>query len=371
MIGKKDITARLIKYLFFYRILMAFLAKFVISRLTILGDVGAFLYGVPYEKYGTLSMMLEKFGFKLLFMKDALGVFIVSALHTVLHFEILTFCACSAIAYIGIRYFLIAAESDSKSYLLLILLCYSPSFSIWSSVAGKECLVVFGMGILCGELVRFFKGEPFKPGILFFLALYLVVALKKQYIPFVLLTFSYVMFRRYVKLSYAWDMALLVGMLAAVAVGMYLLRFKLDAYSFYAQDVFRVSARSTRDHVFVDQFDFFRKMPYLLPLAFWGPTWLECYKSPLHLFSFIESGIIVVVFLYVLRGFWGCMRYRFREFYQWLLLGTNALFLLLVAQYGQGVINPGAAVRYRTNIYLPVIAFIYMFACLKERKVEE
>ena len=371
MIRKKDVTSQLITCLFFYRILMAFLAQCVISRFTILGDVGAFLYGLPHEKYGTLSMMLGKFGWKLLFMKDALGVFIVSALHKVLHFEVLTFCACSAIAYVGIRRFLLAAGSSSRSYLALILLCYSPSFNIWSSIAGKECLVVFGMGILCAELVKLYKNEPFKPGILFFLALYLVVVLKKQYIPFVAVTFSYVVFRQYVRLPYKVDVALLLGMIAAVAVGMYLLRYQLDEYSFYAQDVFRVSARSTRDHVFEAQFDFFRKMPYLMPLAFWGPTWSECYKSPLHLFSFIESGIIVLVFLYMLRGFWGCVLHRFRDFYQWLLLGANAMFLLLVAHYGQGIINPGAAVRYRTNIYLPVIAIIYVFAYLKERKVEE
>ena len=350
---------------------MAFFAQFVVARLTILGDVGAFCYGLPHEKYGALPMMLEKFGWKLFFMKDHLGVFIVSALHTVLHFEVLTFCVCSVIAYVGIRRFLLAAECPSKCYLTLILLCYSPSFNIWSSIAGKECLVVFGMGILCAELMKFFRGEQFKPGFLFFLALYLVVVLKKQYIPFVMITFFYVMLRQYIRFSFKWDMVLLLGLIVSVAVGMYLLRYRLDDYSFFAQDVFRVSARSTRGHVFEAQFDFFRKMSYLMPLAFWGPTWAECGTSPLHLFSFIESGIIVLCFLYLLWGFWSCMRYRFREFYQWLLLGINALFLLLAAHYGQGIINPGAAVRYRTNIYLPVTAIIYIFAYLKERKVEE
>ncbi len=368
---KKDIASQLITGLFFYRILMAFAAQFIVAKFTILGDVGAFLYGLPHEKYGTLAMMLDKFGIELLWHKDALGVFIVSALHKVLHFEILTFCLCSAVGYVGIRAFLKAAESSSKAYLLLIILCYSPSFNIWSSIAGKECLVVFGMGILCAEIIKLFKEEPFKPGILFFVALYLVMVLKKQYIPFVLITMSYAVFRRLVKIPYKWDVALLLAMVAAVAVGMYLLRYKLSDYSFYAQDVFRVSARSTRDHVFENQFDFFKKMPYLMPLAFWGPTWSECYKSPLHLFSFLESGIIVLTFLYLLKGFSHCISCRFREFYQWFLLGINAMFLLLVAQYGQGVINPGAAIRYRTNIYLPVVAFMYIFAYLKERKLEE
>ena len=368
---KKTIAEQLIAFLFIYRILMAFLAEFVIAKFTILGDVGAFLYGEPYEKYGTLSMMIDKFGFQLLFMKDALGVFIISALHSVLRFRVLTFCVCSAIGYVGIRKFLLAAKSDTKAYLLLILLCYFPSFNIWSSIAGKECLVVFGMGILCAELIKLYKNEPFKPTFLFFIALWLVMALKKPYIPFVLITFSYVVLRRCVKLPYKWDVALLLALMAAVAVGMYLLRYQIDEYSFYAQDVFRVSARSTRDHVFIEQFDIFRKMPYLMPLAFWGPTWAECTTSPLHLFSFIESGVILLVAVVMLWGFPVAVVRQFRKYYQWFLLGCNSVFLLLFVQYGQGIINPGAGIRYRTNIYLPVIAFVYIFAYLKEQKCEE
>lgn len=368
---KKTIAEQLIAFLFIYRILMAFLAEFVVAKFTILGDVGAFLYGEPYEKYGTLSMMIDKFGFQLLFMKDALGVFIISALHSVLRFRVLTFCVCSAIGYFGIRKFLLAAKSDTKAYLLLILLCYFPSFNIWSSIAGKECLVVFGMGIFCAELIKLYKNEPFKPTFLFFIALWLVMALKKPYIPFVLITFSYVVLRRCVKLTYKWDVALLLALMAAVAVGMYLLRYQIDEYSFYAQDVFRVSARSTRDHVFIEQFDIFRKMPYLMPLAFWGPTWAECTTSPLHLFSFIESGVILLVAAVMLWGFPVAVVRQFRKYYQWFLLGCNSVFLLLFVQYGQGIINPGAGIRYRTNIYLPVIAFVYIFAFLKEQKCEE
>ena len=368
---KKDIPSLLITGLFFYRILMAFLAQFVVARYTILGDVGAFLYGEPYEKYGTLAMMLEKFGFKLLFMKDALGVFIVSAIHQVLRFEFLTFCTCSAIGYFGIRRFLLAARSSTKAYYFLIFLCYFPSFNIWSSIPGKECLVVFCMGIICAEIIKLYKNQPFKPTFLFFVALWLVMVLKKPYIPFILVTCCYIAFRRFVRLPWKWDVALLLGMIAAVAIGMYLFRYQLDKYAFYAQDVFRVSARSTRPHFFVEQFDFFKKMPYLLPLAFWGPTWKECITSPLHLFSFIESGVIILTAVIMLWGFPIALVRQFRLYYQWFLLGCNAVFLLLFAQYGQGIINPGAGIRYRTNIYLPVIAFIYIFAYLKERKVEE
>ena len=371
MIRKKDVASQLITGLFFYRILMAFVAKFVIARFTILADVGTFMYGLPYDEYGLLPMLYQKFGLMILLKKDVLGVAIISSIHFICHFELLTFCVCSAIGYVGIRRFLIAAKSESKSFLLLVILCYFPSFNIWSSIGGKECLVVFGMGILCAELIKLYKKEPFKPSILFFVALWLVMVLKKPYIPFILITFGYVVFRRYVDIPYKWDIAILFGLMVAVAVGIYLFRFQLDSYAFYAQQVPRVSARSTRGHLFIEQFDFFKKMPYLLPLAFWGPTWSECYKSPLHLFSFLESGIIVLTFLYLLKGFFRCIFCRFREFYQWFLLGCTSVFLLLFVQYGQGIINPGAGIRYRTNIYLPVVAFMYIFAYLKERKLEE
>ena len=368
---KKDIASILIAGLFFYRILMAFVAEFVIKKLTILGDIGTFMYGLPYEEYGLLPMLYEKFGLMILFKKDVLGVAIISSIHFICHFEILTFCVCSAIGYVGIRRFLLAARTESKSFLLLVLLCYFPSFNIWSSIGGKECLVVFGMGILCAELIKLYKKEPFKPSILFFIALWLVMVLKKPYIPFVLVTFCYVIFRRCVKIPYKWDVAMLVGLMAAVAVGIYLFRYQIDNYAFYAQQVPRVSARSTRGHLFIEQFDFFKKMPYLLPLAFWGPTWAECSTSPLHLFSFIESGIIIVIAVIILWGFPVDLIRQFRHYYQWFLLGCNSVFLLLFVQYGQGIINPGAGIRYRTNIYLPVIAFVYIYRYLKEQKFEE
>ena len=357
--------------LFFYRILMAFLAKFVIARFTILGDIETFMYGEPIEEYGTIPEMFSNYGLLTLFKKDELGIIIISLIHKICHFELLTFCVCSAIGYIGIRKFLLEAKSSSKAYLLLILLCYSPSFNIWSSIAGKECLVVFGMGILCAELIKFYKRESFKPNVLFFIALWFVMVLKKPYIPFVLVTFCYIVFRSLVKLPYKWDLALLTGLLAAVAVGMYLFRYQLDSYAFYAQQVPRVSARSTRSHLFIEQFDFFKKMPYLLPLAFWGPTWAECATSPLHLFSFMESGVIILTAVVMLWGFPMALIRQFRNYYQWFLLGCNSVFLLLFVQYGQGIMNPGSGIRYRTNIYLPVIAFVYIFAYLKEKKVEE
>ena len=367
----KSIAEQLINFLFFYRIIMAFLAKYVIARLTILADIGTFMYGLPYDEFGTIPMLFQKHGLKIFFMKDELGVVIISLIRKICCFEMVTFCVCAAIGYIGIKIFLDTAKSSAKSYLILIMLCYSPSFNIWSSIAGKECLVVFGMGILCSELIKLYKKEPFKPTILFFLALYLVIVLKKPYIPFIVVTFGYVVLRRNVKIPYKFDIALLVGMIVAVGVGMYLFRYKLDAHAFYAQQVFRVSARSTRSHMFIEQFDFFKKMPYLMPLAFWGPLWSECCKSPLHLFSFLESGIIIMAFIYLLQGLFKEVFLQFKYYYQWFLLGINSVFLLLFVQYGQGIINPGAGIRYRTNIYLPVIAFVYIYAYLKEKRNEE
>ncbi|MBR4436497.1 MAG: hypothetical protein IKS89_02105, partial [Spirochaetales bacterium] len=109
---KKDIPSLLINGLFFYRLLMAFVAKYIIARLTILADIGTFMYGLPYDEYGLLPMLYQKFGLMMFLKKDVLGVAIISSIHFLCRFEILTFCVCSAIGYIGIRKFLIAARSD-------------------------------------------------------------------------------------------------------------------------------------------------------------------------------------------------------------------------------------------------------------------
>ena len=247
---------------------MTFVAEFFVSGFTGLGDEIAFMYGVPADKYGTVAEMFQRYGMKLFFMKDHFGVVIISSIHKLAHFEIITACICSLIAYLGIYRFLMAARSDSRFYTMLILLCYSPSFTIWSSVPGKESLVVFGMGILCAELIKLFKNEPFKPGILFFLAIYFVMVFKKQYIPFVVAMVPYVVFRRCVKISFKWDLAILLGITACIAIGMYMFRYQLDAFGMQTQNVFRTSARSTRPHIFIEQFDFFKKMPYLIFLEF-------------------------------------------------------------------------------------------------------
>lgn len=356
---------KLIKYLLFYRILLSFAAEFVVSKFTILGDVSTFLDGTPLEEFGLLPDLFRKNGLKFLIMDDEFAISIISSINFILRIDVLTYCVCAFIGYIGIRRFLKAAESDSKYYKILILLCYSPSFNLWSSIAGKEALIVFAMGVVCGEMIRFFKGEKIKADFLFFISLYFIIIIKKQYIPFILISVPYMMIRRKLNISWITDLILLTGMIASVVLLLYLFRFQIDDYALKIHNIFRTSARSTRGRIFIERFDFFKKMPYLLPLSFWGPTLKECGKSFLHLFSFIESSLIILTFFYMLRGFFSELFKKFRIYYQWFLLGLDSLFLLLFPHYIQAIMNPGAGIRYRTNIYLAVLAFVYIFACIR------
>lgn len=358
---KKYFTAeKLINYLLLYRIIMSFVAEFVIAKMTKLGDVYFYMNHNPIE-------LLNQYGFKVLFDRYALPQFIVSSIRSVAGYDVLCYAVCSLVGYVGIRYFLKTAALNSKSYILLILLCYSPSFTIWSSIAGRNTFVVFAMGIICAELIRFFRGEKIKSIVLLLIAAWIIAVMKPQYIPFIIFIIPYITIRQNFNFSWVVDLSLLVGISICIAVSIYFFRFQIDDYALQIHYSFRETARSTRPQIFIEQFDFFKKMLYLMPLSLWGPTIAECKKSILHVFTVIENIIILICFAYMLKGFFRKLFKEFKIYCQWLLVSINSLFLLFFAHYIQGVMNSGAAIRYRTNIYLVIIAFVYLFSIIKEK----
>ena len=88
-----------------------------------------------------------------------------------------------------------------------VLLLFFPSFNIWSSVLGKEAIILFCMGVLVSELIRYFKGKKLKFTFLSLISLYVLLMIQ----DYALLTGS-------------------IGLFVALAVIMFLTR-RLDWYS--------------------------------------------------------------------------------------------------------------------------------------------
>ena len=355
----------LIRILFCYRILMVFIMNFFIKFFTNRGDTFKYLFANPLDVFKT-------YGFPL-FLDDTYPVmFFIGAVHTLLRYEMLTHIVFSLLAFYGIKRFLDAVpEKNNKYYKILILMMFSPSFTLWTSVAGKETLIVFAMGIFSAEVVRFFSKEKFRISFLLIIALYLICRVKEQYIPAITLLIVYMKLRERIKLSWKADFFILIAIFAANCFFIYFMRDTFAAYSLKVHNFFRVEARSTRERVFIEQYDFFKKMPYLLPLALWGPTWSETKISVLHLAVFLENFLFLGVYIYLIKDSFIKIFKKFNIYYQWVFLSVMALGWLFIAHYIQGTMNPGSAIRYRTNLYLLVTALCFSVTCIKEKVFSE
>jgi len=337
----------------------------VVKDMTRRGDTPKYLFANPFE-------LFANDGFFLFLHQTKLVQFFVGSVHMLLRYEILTHIVFSLLAFYGIKCFLEAVpEKNNKYYKILILMTFLPSFTLWSSVAGKESFLVFAMGIISAEVVRFFSNKKFRISFLVILSIFLIFVIKSQYVPAVFLLVLYIKLRERIKLSWKADMFILIAILASNCVLIYLFRNKIDnfvANQVYEMFVFSKStARSTRGRVFFEQYDFFKKMYYLLPLAVWGPTWSETKISILHRSVFIENILLLGVYIYLMKDFFLKIFKKFNVYYQWFFVSLIVIGWLFIAQYIQGVLNPGAAIRYRTNIYLLVTVLCYSVTCIKEK----
>ena len=112
---------------------------------------------------------------------------------------------------------------------------------------------------------------------------------------------------------------------------------------------------STREAFWVTPQEVFTKAPQGMLLAFFGPTLGEAQNGGLlQRISFAEStlllGILAVVFFAKLRSL---------PAYS-LFLGAGTIFWIMFANYPLGVMNPGAAIRYRTG-YEMIVVLVILF----------
>lgn len=357
----------LIKILFFYRLFMAFVAEFFIMIfLEKLGDTSLYIRSRPVP-------LIQEFGWEVLTDWVLLPRLIIGSVSWILHYRILVHLVFCSFAYYGIYKFLKAAKTaNTKMYTVLILMCFTPSFAIWSSLAGKEAFIVFSMGIICAEIIHFFKGEKVRLSVPLVFAIWFICVIKFYYIPFIALAIVYIYFRQKLELEWYWDLAFLLFCLICCIGAIYMCRYKIDSYAINKlHTIYRVNDRSTRGQIFIEQFDFFKKMPVWIPISLWGPTLRECSLSFIHLCVFVESSFLLLVFLYMLKDVPKCIFSEFKVYCQWLVFGFNCVMLFVFAQYVQGVMNSGAAIRYRTNIFIPLLCFAYAFTCVQEKLKEK
>jgi hypothetical protein len=357
MIDARIRKKNILTFYLIYRFMVMLIALLVVARLTILGDTSRY---VSATVRGTMNAV----GYTFLIDRDYLADFVVALLKTVLFNNIfLTHIFFNLIAFWGVKMVVDVVEIPSRRrFNFLIFLIFFPSFNIWSSVASKEAIIVWSMGVVVSRLIRYFRGEKFKLNFLILIALYFLCVIKTQYVAALLQLLLYIKVVQTFNIRGYLEILLILLVVALNALILYLARDLLDAYSKLLVVFFTATARSTRPNPFINKYDFFRLMPYGMGISFWGPKWGETRTSILHLFSFFESLVLVAVLLYYIKDTVYLFLIRMKIYYRRMFLAFNTLFWLLFAQYIQGIMNPGAAIRYRTNLYLLVIVlFYYLF----------
>ena len=345
---------------------MAFVGEYVVKNMVHrLGDTRGYITTRPLE-------LIQQKGWHVLTDWVLLPRLVIGTISSVLVYRILVHIALSIIAFYGIYQFLKAAKTNNtRMYNLLILMCFTPSFAIWSSLAGKEALIVFSMGVICAQIIRFFKGEPVRFSFPLLLAFWFMAVIKFYYLPFVALSVVYIFLRQRIELSWKKDLILLLCIFVCILGAFYIIRHDLDNYTINKlPGIFTATAKSTRPPMFLEPMDWLKKMPYWLPVSLLGPTLGQCRLSLLHLGTFLESCFLFIMFLYFLKDAPLCVFRKFSVYYQWLVFRCNCMIFILFAQYIQGVMNSGAAIRYRTNIFIPLLCFAYALTCVEERVKE-
>lgn len=346
----RNITLKFDRIWFFYFLIKfsyMFLAVFVYSKFTVLGDTARYIdAGGGYLEsnflYNSTSMM------------DTLG-------HTfsILFGTLFANFPFVLISFYGV-YYSVSRLSLNKNQLILVLFFLSfPSFGVWTSIVSKEAIGVFYMGIILGCIFDYLKKRPVNKKMLFF-AFYLCLIFKPQYMIGLFSLGVYVFVSKWLSLSAFGKFILFMLFFILSFLMLYLMRDEINALSFLMSANFDPNARSTRDNTFwVVKNDVFWHAPYGMYIAFFGPTINEAKNSFSHLFAWLESFSIVICFaIACLRLALSVLRTGKLNIYLMGLFFTATLWILFV-QYPFGALNPGAAIRYRESFYAFLVVLFY------------
>lgn len=350
---------RVNKYWFTYtlvKVVYMFLALFIYSRFTTLGDVDRYLSGPTYGSFMAV--------YNSTYMMDFLAHSFTVLLGPV--FANLPFALLSVY---GIYYAVKRLELNNRELTFLLALLSFPSFGIWTSIASKEAMSVFFMGIILGFIIDVIKGGEKKDFILIIFAFYLCAIFKPQYLSGIIALLIYVFISKKMHLK-AYGKIILLGIFFLLSfLVLYIFRNEINELSFVFPSHFSSDAGSTRENLFwVKDFDVFLNAPYGMFIAFFGPTFSEAMLKLPHLFVFIESIMILIVFVCALIKLFLITLSSGRLNVYFVSIFLIATLWILFVHYPFGALNPGSAIRYRENFYsFFVILFYFSYIEVKKR----
>jgi hypothetical protein len=329
-----------------YRCFYSVVGQLIVVKLTTLGDSDRYqgaaskFEGVNAQFFTDSTTFLEGVG---LLLAAVLG-----------DRPVLINIVYQTIAFYGVARLLLAVEPELRKALAFALLL--PSFNLWTSVAGKETVIVFSLGVLCSLLVEsYYNRARLAP--IHVLAAALLLVFKPHYFAALSFIFGLTWAGRRVLQKEA--LVLIAGLVTLVLL--FMVADRVNDLSFQVLVHFQdEEARSTREAFWVEPYDVFWKAFEGMYLSFVGPTFEEALRLPIQMIAFVESMALCALLLFLMA-----MRLTRMPVYSF-LLGLFTLFWLLFANYPFGVMNSGSAIRYRSGYYLLVVT---IFAFVLSRRV--
>jgi len=343
---------------FLTKIIYMFIALFVVSQFTSLGDSGRYLNAKPfYFVWSSSSSDLMDFlggTFSYLFGKIFANIpFIL-------------------ISFYGVYYPIKKLKLEKKQLILVLTLLSFPSFGIWTSIVSKEAFAVFYMGLILGYLIDLIKGNLRKDYLFLFVGLFLCWIFKPQYLAGILVTIVFIYLHNILRLKQEQNLLSFILMIIGSLIFLYIFRNEINNLAFEIPRHFSMDSESTRPNdIWIYKNDIFWKAPYGMIVSFFGPTIDEASSKLIHLIVFIESLIIMIIFLFAVINLLliSLATGKFNIYY----FGIFFIILnwILFVHYPMGILNPGSAVRYRQGFYsFLVILFYFLHKDILKRGFE-
>ena len=323
----------------------------VYSKLTTLGDTFDYL-NAPLS-----------FSIKIFYSSTSMMQFLGSLLKTIFKLDVLACFPFMLLSFYGIYYAVV--QLNLYRYAVYILILFSlPNFGVWTSILGKEAVGCFSLSVIAVIIIKRLRGKyRLKP--IHYLALYLCFVFKPQYLIFVLQTIVFLWItnrfadKRYFPLILG-SIIILMNLLA-----LYILRDFIDGIARGMAIHFRSNdpnlAQSTRSEApWLEPYGIFKSAPYGMFIAFFGPTISEMLSKPTQLLAGLESLAMLGCFAFLaipkLRYNLAFFRFNPKVFISCFIIFVGILFI----HYPFGFLNPGSAIRYRSNFY-PLFVFLTLY----------
>ena len=326
------------------------IAYFFISEVTTLGDTFRYLEGPKAWQnnwfYNSTVMMDSVASF----FEQAMGGLLANVPFLIL-------------AFLGVYYPISKLKLGIFELIIILVFLSFPSFGIWTSIASKEAVSVFFMGVILAAYIDCFRGARVRNKFLLLFSVYLCLVFKPQYLIGIFFLFLFTYFSRIAESKASVKLLLFFFIVAAGLLALYLFRDLIDSLSMMMPGHFSQDASSTRvNTIWVEKYDFFKNAVYGIYIAFVGPTVQEALSRPLHMLVWIESFVIVLSFFMCVLNYSFVAMLRLKVNFVFVCGFSLVAFWILFVHYPFGALNPGSANRYREAFYAFLVClFFFMY----------